>query len=274
MKKTKGQNVQIMWVTPEMAREWLKRNSGNRPLSQTTVAGYVDEQINGRWRLVGDAIQIDTQGTLINGQHRMTAVSQSGVTCQFLVLFDCDDETKSLIDLGRARTVSDTLRMEYGIERARMVTGAVSALDLFVHERKLKMTVGHAIEMLDPFGQALRWVTRAMPGKSRFSSSPIVAALTYAHRTAPAAVEEFTTQLLVGDELKAESPILKCRNHILQRGGAGTASDEKRHTFLLVLTAIRHHLNKQRTRSVKVDPDVIAYFARAHASAKARLVAA
>ncbi len=263
-----------MDVTPAQAREWLKHNTRNRLLSPTTVAGYVDEMKSGRWRLVGDAITFNTQGELINGQHRLTAVVESNVICAFWVVFDADDAAKSLIDLGRARTVPDTLRMDFGIERARMMTGAIAALDAFVYERKLKMTVGHAMEMLGTFGEALRWVTGAMPGKSRFSSSPIVSALAYAYRTAPAAVEEFTTQLLVGDELRADSPILKCRNHLLQRGGAGTAIDEKRHAFLLVLTAIRHHLNKQRTKVIKADPDTIAHFARAYASAKARMAAA
>ena len=265
---------EVMAVAPTQAREWLKRNTRNRLLSPTVVAGYRDEMANKRWRLVGDAIMFNTQGELINGQHRLTAVAESGVTCTFLVMFDCDDETKALIDLGRARTVPDTLRMQFGIERARMVTGAIAALDQFVFERTLKMTVGHAMDMLGTFWDAFRWVTGAMPGKSRFSSSPIIAALVYAHRTAPGAIEEFTTQLLVGDELKADSPILKCRNHILHHAGAGSTLEEKRHTFLLVLTAIRAHLNKQRMKAIRVDRDAVAYFARAHAGAKARAVAA
>ncbi len=265
---------QIMSVTPEMASEWLKRNTRNRLLNPKTVAGYVDEQKSGRWRLVGDAIQFNRAGELINGQHRLTAVEESGVTCEFLVMWNCDDASKAVIDRGRSRTIPDTLRMEYGLERARMVTGAISALDAFIHGRPLKMTVGHAMANLGIYGDAFRWVTRALPGRGRFSSSAIVAALVYAHLLAPEATEEFTTQLLVGDELKADSPILKCRNYILQRGGAGVTIEEKRHTFLTILTAIRQHLGKQRSKSLKIDPGAIAYFARPYARTRPPVVSA
>jgi hypothetical protein len=229
---------------------------------------------HGRWKLVGDAIQFNTQGELINGQHRLTAIVESNVTCLMVVMENCDDRAKAVIDLGRARTVPDTLRMIYGIERANLVTGAMRAIDLFVHGRKLRLTVGHALDHLRHYGEAFNWITNAMPGNSKFSSAAVVGPLVYAHGVAPPAVEEFARQLFVGDELKADSPVLRCRNYILERGGTGRGREERRHIFLLVLTAIRYHLENRRTRSAKVDPDIIRSFLNAHARGQARTLAA
>jgi hypothetical protein len=164
--------------------------------------------------------------------------------------------------------------MIYGVERANRVTGAMRAIDLFVHARKLKLSVGHALEHLEAYGDAFHWITNAMPGSSKFSSAAIVGALVFAHGTAPESVQDFGRQLFIGDELKADSPVLRCRNHILERGGTGRGREERRQTFLLVLSALRYYLEKRRTRSIKVDPDIVTSFWGAGTKPQGRAVAA
>jgi hypothetical protein len=252
-----------MLVTSTMAKEWLRHNVGNRPLRRATVEVYLAEMKAGRWRQSTDAIGINTKGELVNGQHRLTAVMQSGVACWFSVSFDVEDGAKEVIDVGCARTVSDTLKMLYGVERARMITGAIRQLDDFVHNRRLKLFVGHAVERLERYEPAFRWVTKALPAKRAISSSPVVAALVYAHRTAPAEVEEFTTGLVSGLDLRAGSPIWVLRER-LNKHGNGQYREGKHEMFLLVLDAISHYIQKKSCRSLKVREDLIDHFGAAY----------
>jgi hypothetical protein len=261
MNTTPLPTCRIQTVTPDLAAEWLQHNTSNRALRRNVVAGYVDEMRAGRWRLVSDAIGFDPSGELINGQHRLTAVVESGVTCTFLVMHNCPAEAKDLIDLGCSRTVADTLRMMYGIDRASMITGAIRILDAFVDDRDLRVTVGHALGRWEAHADAFHWITHAMPGRAKFSSSPVVAALVFAHRRCPPLVEEFTSQLVFGNNLDVDCPALVCRNRILDRGGAGTSQDEKHYTFLLVLTAIQRHLEGLSGQRLRITGEVVDYFA-------------
>ena len=63
-----------MTITPEIAREMLKKNTNNRPLSKRTLSRYVQLMKNGEWGITTDAIGFDVNGRLINGQHRLNEV--------------------------------------------------------------------------------------------------------------------------------------------------------------------------------------------------------
>ena len=72
--KTKQQKI-----TPELAREILKGNSKNRKIRQQRVDYLADEMKNGRWQISHQGICIATDGRVLDGQHRLLAVIQSGV---------------------------------------------------------------------------------------------------------------------------------------------------------------------------------------------------
>lgn len=64
------ETVKIVEVSPELASEWLKGNDFNRKLSPTITSRYADEMKNNRWAFTGDSIKFDSDGTLLDGQHR------------------------------------------------------------------------------------------------------------------------------------------------------------------------------------------------------------
>lgn len=65
-------------ITPDMAREYLKSNSMNRPLNDRTVNLYAQEMRTGNWKLNGEAICFGKNGALLNGLHRLYAIVKSG----------------------------------------------------------------------------------------------------------------------------------------------------------------------------------------------------
>jgi hypothetical protein len=65
-------------LTKEMAEQLLNKNHNNRNLSIAKAVRYANDMSKGAWADVGDVVRIDTEGNLIDGQHRCKAVVLSG----------------------------------------------------------------------------------------------------------------------------------------------------------------------------------------------------
>ena len=100
--------TEIKYIGPDEAKEILSRNTeNNRNLSINSVQTLARAMSNGEWKLNGETIIIDSDGKLINGQHRMSAVIESGQTVPFLICYGVDPSSFTSIDCGRTRTAGD-----------------------------------------------------------------------------------------------------------------------------------------------------------------------
>jgi hypothetical protein len=102
-----GMQCQIVEVTPALAEKWLKQNSHNRNLRDRTVLAYARDMEAGRWAENGEAIKFAADGTLLDGQHRLTAIALAGVTVKMLVITGLANSTQETMDAGARRTTSD-----------------------------------------------------------------------------------------------------------------------------------------------------------------------
>lgn len=102
-------NIKIETITPDSASEILGRNDRNRAHSAHQVKMLANEIKNGRWRLNGDTIKIGSTGQLIDGQHRLMAVIDSGIAIQSLIVRGVEDDAFQTIDLGKKRKHADVL---------------------------------------------------------------------------------------------------------------------------------------------------------------------
>lgn len=101
--------TELMQVTPKMAREWLMANTDNRPLRQGVVSGFKNAYERGEWKVTHQGIAFGLSGKLLDGQHRLTFISEpperSAVPVN--VTTGQDDDTFDAIDQGFKRTISD-----------------------------------------------------------------------------------------------------------------------------------------------------------------------
>lgn len=76
-----------MSITPAIAKDWIdNHNTHNRHISDKRVNAYAQAMLDGKWIGCGnDDITFDENGILTNGQHRLKAVIQSGVTIECFV---------------------------------------------------------------------------------------------------------------------------------------------------------------------------------------------
>lgn len=103
--------AQVEKVTPEIAEEWLGKNQHNRNIRTTIVSAYARDMAAGRWRLSGEAVKFANTGELLDGQHRLHAVLESGAAVELLVVRGVDPAAQEVMDSGTARTAADALRL-------------------------------------------------------------------------------------------------------------------------------------------------------------------
>lgn len=106
-----GLQIEVERVTPDVAQDWLARNTLNRRIRPRVVEGYARDMIAGHWRMSGEAIKFSKSGQLLDGQHRLQAVVASGATVPLLVVRGLEDAVQSVMDTGVARTAGDALRL-------------------------------------------------------------------------------------------------------------------------------------------------------------------
>ena len=97
-------------ITPTIAKVLLKANVKNRTVRRSRVEQYKADIINGRWAQNGEAICFKKNGQLADGQHRLVAISEAGVTVKMNVAVGCDDNGDHTYDSGLNRTNADTFK--------------------------------------------------------------------------------------------------------------------------------------------------------------------
>lgn len=124
--------TELAELTPSLAAELLKQNDGNRNIKSTKTVQYATDMASGRWAFNGEPVIISRDGKLNDGQHRASAVIESGVSVPVLFVFGVDRETRTTVDQGAARTAGDYLNMD-GIAYAN--NAATAAKFVLAYER-------------------------------------------------------------------------------------------------------------------------------------------
>ena len=104
--------VERMWIAPDLALEWLeKTNTNNRKVSQKHVDRLARDMTDGKWVLTHSGIAFGPDGTLLDGQHRLWAIVESGVSVEMFVWRNVEPEAMMAIDCGKTRSMADILNI-------------------------------------------------------------------------------------------------------------------------------------------------------------------
>lgn len=108
--RVKTMKISVMQITPDLAAEFLKRNTGNRTIRKTAVNQYADDLRRGNWKLTHQGVAISPSGRLLDGQHRLSAIVQAGIAAQMVVALDVDEGAYAVIDRGKPRRLTDAVQ--------------------------------------------------------------------------------------------------------------------------------------------------------------------
>jgi hypothetical protein len=106
--------VSVETIGPKKADEYLKKVSPahQRKFRKRLGMQYAEEMKNGEFDETGESIIFDIKDRLVQGQHRMFAVKESGKEYEFAVVRGVNETAVTKMDTGLKRTASDVLHME------------------------------------------------------------------------------------------------------------------------------------------------------------------
>ena len=224
MTNTSSMKARIVTITPGVAKEMLINNTHNRKVSESKVHLWAESMKRGEWTLNGEAIKIADDGTILDGQHRLYAVIESGVTIQSLVVSGLPKQSQETMDTGKQRTLADVLTLR-GYRNATDVSGIVTGIirwekyspkTAFQNGSGCSVTNGEAIQFIEQHPEVLDIPTRVRScSKYSHIQRRILGVLYYEFgKVSPENVDFFFDKLENGADMSATDPILVLRNTI------------------------------------------------------------
>jgi len=241
-------------VTPQKAEAWLNQNKTNRKLREGVAEKYADDMTNGRWTKCTDPISFYKDGDLANGQHRLFAISLSGVPQTFIVVRDLDREDGLNIDTGLVRDIIDAGRIS-GVDPdlSRALISAARAIAEGDVQRGA-MSNAARLAIVDEHREAAQWVSTNVRRVRYLSNSAVLGAVGRAWYVVEdhAKLKRFCDVL--GDGYSAgdtESAAVTMRNYLLTRTSSAASAACWRDTFLKAMNAIAYFMAGKKLTVIK-----------------------
>lgn len=222
-----GARFNVVEITPDMAQKWLATMAPNRNPAVGRIRQYAEEMREGRWDLNGESIKLTSDGVVFDGQHRLMAIVESGVTVKSAVFFGDKPSTLFTVDVGRARHFSDILHMS-GEANATALASGINYLWHWNNYKHFGKKGGRDerathTELLDLFrkNEGIRDAVSKVSsgggsGNHRLFSRGLGIALYHIFAAIdPTDADEFFVQVNKGANLSENSPLFRLRSRLL-----------------------------------------------------------
>lgn len=105
--------VETVILTPEDAQKMLALSEGQvqRGLRKNAVDRLVHAIKAEQWQVTHQAIALDANGVVLDGQHRLHAIARAGRAVEVQIARDVPRRTFEVIDTGSSRSPADILRI-------------------------------------------------------------------------------------------------------------------------------------------------------------------
>ena len=153
-----------MNITPEKAMTWLETtNSNNRKIIDNHVQRLARDMRHGKWQLNHQGIAFSVDGVLLDGQHRLWAIVESGTPVKMAVTFNLPAASRMTIDEIQARSMTDVLRLagnngevtSYHVATVRAMLGGYRAIPV--------LTAQEMSQYLNLYSKAVRFALKHLP---------------------------------------------------------------------------------------------------------------
>lgn len=224
-------------IGPKEASKYLERNQNNRPVRKSTVRRYAETMRRGQWKLTPEPIAFDTNGELINGQHRLAAVVESEATIQCVVARGVDPEAFAVIDSGVSRSMGDRLA-QVGVAYSTVAATALRMVLLYrgapdirwagglAAANRLLKTSQEILELAEQYGEealleagTLSWRAGGMDVRLNRSATYAVYLLLKEADPNGTMLKEFYRGIVSGEGLVRDDPRLTLRRWAANQAG-------------------------------------------------------
>lgn len=212
----------VINVTPAIAKEWLTRNTHNRRMRAAKVSEFARDMQAGNWAMNGETIKFSVDGTLLDGQHRLSAIVKAGITVELLVVTGLDAATQHTMDVGAKRTTGDAFKLtdEKNTTLLAAVVRRVWAWERGDHKFSLNVspTITEAQEFLalNPSLRRSTEISTRVRSQFKYAPSSVTGVAHFLfNQLSPSDAAMFFARLGDGAELPVGHPILTLRKRFI-----------------------------------------------------------
>jgi hypothetical protein len=234
-------------ITPEHATSILENMTCNRKVRDRHVTRLAHMMRDGEWHDdAGDPIRFGSDNQLLDGQHRLWAIVQSGIPRRMVVLRGIQTGTMAVLDTGVRRTLADYLGMQ-GEHYYKTLAGTLSFLWNYEitgtldgstdwHKDTKSFSIGRGLELLDR-NPGIR--DSLLPGtllsRHMHGGPARWAAIHYTlFQVDPLDAAVFANMLVTGEGIPAGSPVSLLRQRLLQNITSMTKLPTREYTALVL----------------------------------------
>lgn len=211
------ERADFVLLTPKKAQELLDINFNNyRNINRGSVDKWAGAMLRGEWLTTHQGIAIDEDGILLDGQHRCSAVIQSGVSIRILLVTGIAREARDVVDTMQKRIPGDAVR-NAGYEpwdklaslSRRIMTKELGLKYTSITTVQVREFVAGNFEALAPaveIGQRAK-ITGMNPTSGMYSCYLFM-------RIDPEAAMDFFQKLVTAEGISATSPIFALRKKL------------------------------------------------------------
>lgn len=226
---------EIVLVTPELAAEWLKANTFNRRIQKRHVRQMANDLLEGRWPFNPQPISFGTDSSLLDGQHRLTAIVLAGVPVRMAVWFNVPLDARRIMDTGKTRSLSDVASI------TKSQAAVVNAMLRGMNHHPIA-TMSEKVVIFNRFTNEINFVLEQMSSapKRGIGQAAVLGAITRAsfHVSADE-IAHFCKVLATGmPEQPRDATVIRLRDRLLQvRNGGGTTTSNE--VYAYTISALR-----------------------------------
>lgn len=246
-------------ITPDVAREMLRGNTRNRPVRQSHVDFLASEMVNGRWVDTAETISRATDGTIVDGQHRLLAVIQSGVTLDLWVADDVPIQAQDVVDMGAQRSIADQLHLSDGVANANVVVGACrSIVSICCFYQNYKLSVAQARQVYSDFHSEIDCAIESCRGHRPAARAWVYGTLAFLLKASPRLVE-FVNRIGDGAGIAPPEPAYEVREW-LSKDSVNLRTNYKRYAVECMANAAFAELAETGVRKLRSGRNGIEFF--------------
>lgn len=209
-------NAKLERITPETAAVMLQLNKNNRPVSTRQVRALASEIKEGRWQINGDTIAFSAD-RLIDGQHRLMAIIESGIPVTTFVVRGITSESFLTKDTGKKRRTSDALAIS-GVLNSIAVAAAIKQVWIYsktgiLSNSGLTPSTSVLAEFFEQNSSIVKSVN-LVGKKTKLVHNSLLTALHYLFtQKDQGEADQFVNDLIYGANLDPSDPVfmLRCR---------------------------------------------------------------
>jgi len=258
LRKGAVMRTELVQVTPDMARNMLASNPINRRISERAVSDLSKAILNNDWQITHQGIAFYDDGSLADGQHRLTAVVKANVPVHMMITKGLAKDAAMSIDSGRRRSLIDGVKISGAAPW--MEAKHINLVPIITQPKRL--TDMQKLDFLVGMKPYVEFATDAFVSNRRYLTGSIVhAALTMAayHKEDPEKLKRFARVFLDGIMAEPhEKVIILAREYFLSHPNGGDS--DKHDKYLKLQRAIQAYCSGENVKRL-IQPQEVIYSA-------------